>query len=231
MKKIGLIGGMSWESTLVYYQIINQEVNKMLGGFHSAKLVLESVDFAEIETLQHQNNWEALNEIMLKAAQNLEQAGADCIVICTNTMHLCCDYISKNSHLPILHIAKATGEAVHNLGLKKVLLLGTKFTMEQTFYSDILYDKFNIQTVIPELKDRNTVHQIIYNELVHGILNPDSKKQYQEIINKYESQGNEGVILGCTEIPLLITQKDVNVPVFNTTDIHAKAAVSFALSE
>ncbi len=229
MKKIGLIGGMSWESSLEYYRIINEEVRKKLGGFHSAKSVMESVDFAEIEELQHKDDWEALNKQMVQAAKNLEKAGADLILLCTNTMHLCSDEIRKNSSIPFLHIATATGEKIKEKKLNKVLLLGTKFTMEKDFYKNILHNDFGIDVMIPGEKDREIVHKIIYEELVHGKLLPQSKEKYLDIIQKSIDKGAQGVILGCTEIPLLIKQKDLNIPVFDTTRIHAEKAVEWAL--
>ncbi len=229
MKKIGLIGGMSWESSLVYYEIINEKVREILGGFHSARSVMESVDFAEIEKLQHANDWDSLNDKMVEAAQNLEKAGADIVILCTNTMHLCSDAITRNISIPFLHIAEATGKKIKEQKIQKVLLLGTKFTMEKDFYKKILHNDFGIEVLIPNTNDRNTVHQIIYEELVHGIIQPESKKKYQEIIEKAVKNGAEGVILGCTEIPLLIQSGDVDIPVFDTTRIHAKAAVEFAL--
>lgn len=230
MKTIGLIGGMSWESTLVYYKLINEYVKAEKGGIHSAKCIIDSVDFSEIEALQRSNNWEKLNEIMVVSAQKLEQAGANLIVLCTNTMHLCSQQIVANISIPFLHIAQVTGQEIGKYNLSKVGLLGTKFTMEQDFYKNILKNQFAIETIIPELDDRNTVHQIIYNELTQGVFKPSSKKIYLKIINSLIDKGAQGIILGCTEIPLLISQKDVTVPVFDTTAIHAKYAVKMALS-
>jgi len=213
----------------VYYEIINEKVREILGGFHSARSVMESVDFAEIEKLQHANDWDSLNDKMVEAAQNLEKAGADIVILCTNTMHLCSDAITRNISIPFLHIAEATGKKIKEQKIQKVLLLGTKFTMEKDFYKKILHNDFGIEVLIPNTNDRNTVHQIIYEELVHGIIQPESKKKYQEIIEKAVKNGAEGVILGCTEIPLLIQSGDVDIPVFDTTRIHAEAAVEFAL--
>ncbi len=230
MKKIGLIGGMSWESTQVYYQIINRRVNEKLGGYHSAKCVLESVDFAKIEEFQHKDDWKSLAEVMVEAAVNLEKAGAEFIVLCTNTMHLCSGEIRKNINIPFLHIAEATGNAIQKLSLNKVLLLGTRFTMEMDFYKRILDEDFGIETLTPNKQDREKVHRIIYEELVHGIIKNESKQVYQAIIDKAVEAGAEGVILGCTEIPLLIQSNDVNIPVFDTALIHAASAVEFALS-
>lgn len=231
MKKIGLIGGMSWESSLVYYEIINEKIREILGGFHSSKCVMESVDFAEIEKLQHKDDWHSLNKIMVDSAKNLENAKADIIVLCTNTMHLCSEEIIKNVNIPFLHIAVATGKKIKENKLKKVLLLGTKFTMEKDFFKKILKDDFDIEVIIPNESDRDIVHRIIYNELVHGKIETDSKKEYQRIINYSIKNGAEGVILGCTEIPLLIKDKDINIPAFDTTRIHAEAAVEFALKK
>ena len=231
MKKIGLIGGMSWESSLVYYKIINEKVREMLGGFHSSKCVMESVDFAEIEKLQHRGDWNSLNKIMVDAAKNLENAKADLIVLCTNTMHLCSEEIINNVSIPFLHIAAATGEKIKERKIKKVLILGTKFTMEKEFFKKILKDDFGIEVIIPNETDREIVHQIIYNELVHGKIESNSKKEYQRIINDSIKNGAEGVILGCTEIPLLIKAKDLGIPAFDTTKIHAESAVVFALKQ
>ncbi|MBC9798658.1 aspartate/glutamate racemase family protein [Sinomicrobium weinanense] len=231
MKKIGLIGGMSWESSLVYYKIINEKTRDILGGFHSSRCILESVDFAEIEDLQHKSDWEALTKIMIQCARKLENAGADMIVICTNTMHLCSEEIVKNTNIPFLHIASATGKKIKEQKIKKVLLLGTKFTMEKDFFRNLLRTDFDVETIIPDKKSRETVHQIIYEELVHGEINPGSKQAFQDIINNGINHGAEGVILGCTEIPLLIQSSDVNVPVFDTTRIHAESAVEFALGK
>ena len=229
MKKIGLVGGMSWESTQEYYRIINEKVKEELEGFHSAKCVLESVDFAEIEELQHKGDWEQLCRLMADAAVNLEKAGAELIVLCTNTMHLCSEGIRKNTNIPFLHIAEATGRKISERQIKKVLLLGTRFTMEKEFYKQILSKDFGIETIVPNESDRNTVHRIIYDELVHGIIKEVSKLEYKRIIEKAVEQGAQGVILGCTEIPLLIKNEDVDIPVFDTTRIHAEMAVEMAL--
>lgn len=229
MKKIGLIGGMSWESSLVYYRIINEKVRELLGGFHAAKCIMESVDFAEIEKLQHQNDWEALDTMMAGAARTLENANADVIVLCTNTMHLCSAAIKAGIKIPFLHIAEATGQKIKGQQLSKVLLLGTKFTMEKDFFREILRNDFGIEAIVPNEGDRDFVHQIIYNELVHGKITAESKGAYQRVINTAISKGAQGVILGCTEIPLLIKAQDVSIPIFDTTRIHAESAVEFAL--
>ncbi len=231
MKTIGLIGGMSWESSLVYYEIINKKIREILGGYHSCKSVMISVDFAEVETLQHKNNWEALNKLMADAAVKLQAAGADLIVLCTNTMHLCSDAIKSATDIPFLHIAEATGEAIIKKNFKKVALLGTRFTMEKDFYKTVLRDNYSIEVIVPPTEDRKKIHNIIYNELVHGRIREKSRRVYQNIIKDLEKAGAEGVILGCTEIPLLISNDDVDLPVFDTTRIHAEKAVELALKD
>ncbi len=228
MKTIGLIGGMSWESTAIYYELINKQVKKLLGGFHSAKCILTSVDFAEIEYLQHKDDWDGLNQLMVNAAKQLENAGADLFILCTNTMHLCSDEMTKNTSVPFLHIAKATGEAINKKGMNKVALLGTKFTMEKDFYKNSLKE-YGIEVIIPNKVDRDIVHQIIYKELVLGTVRDTSKKELIRIIKTLELDGAKGIILGCTELPMLIQQKDVNISVFDTTKIHAESAVKLAL--
>ncbi|WP_026884736.1 aspartate/glutamate racemase family protein [Clostridium akagii] len=229
MKIIGMIGGMSWESSLEYYRIINQTAQLKLGGFHSAKCLMYSVDFEEIEILQHEEKWDKLTDIMVDAAQKLKRGGADFIIICTNTMHKMASDIEDRAEIKVLHIAEVTGQQVVKKGMKKVGLLGTKFTMEQDFYKKILEEKFNIDVIIPEENERKIVHEIIYNELCKGIISETSKKKYINIINNLVLNGAEGVVLGCTEIPILIKQEDVNIPVFDTTTIHAISAVEFAL--
>lgn len=231
MRTIGLIGGMSWESSIVYYQLINQKTKELLGGLHSSESVLYSVDFEEIARLQHENKWEELNLIMLNAAKRLENAGADFIVLCTNTMHLCYDAIRSGISIPFLHIAEATGEAIVKKGIKKIALLGTKFTMEKNFYKDYLKEKFNIETLIPAEEEREIIHNIIYNELVLGEINENSRQAYIKIINRMEEEGAQGVALACTEIPLLISNSDLNIPIFNTTEIHAEKAVEWSLKD
>lgn len=230
MKKIGLIGGMSWESSLVYYKIINEEIRRALGGFHSAKCIMESVDFAEIEELQHKDDWDMLNSVMAEAAINLTAAKAEIIILCTNTMHLCSEAIIQSTSIPFLHIAKATGRKIKGQHINKVLLLGTKFTMEKDFFKKILKDDFGIEVIIPNKEDMEIIHRVIYDELVHGRILPESKNQYIRIIEESTNHGVEGVILGCTEIPLLIGSYDVDIPVFDTTRIHAERAVQLALT-
>jgi aspartate racemase len=229
MKTIGLIGGMSWESSLEYYRILNEKVKKELGGLHSAKTIMFSVDFEEIKNLQHEGEWAKLTEIMIGAAKSLEKAGAEMIVICTNTMHKMAPEVEKNISLPLIHIADATAQSIKNLKLKKVGLLGTKFTMEQAFYKNRLIEKHNIDVVVPNDEDRDLVHKIIYNELCLGNIKDSSKQEYIRIINNLIKDGAEGVILGCTEIPLLIKQEDVAIPIFDTTTIHAEIAVMEAI--
>ncbi|WP_103068310.1 aspartate/glutamate racemase family protein [Aquimarina sediminis] len=229
MKTIGLIGGMSWESSAVYYELINKHVKELQGGFHSSKCILYSVDFAEIEELQRKGDWNNLNKLMVDSAKKLEQAGADLIVLCTNTMHLCSEEIIKNTSIPFLHIADATAKAIKSQGLKKIALLGTKFTMEKDFYKTILKN-YKIEVLIPSDKDREIIHQIIYQELVLGNIQDSSREEFKRVIKTLQLEGAEGTILGCTEIPLLIKSKDVDIPVFDTTRIHAENAVKIALS-
>jgi aspartate racemase len=229
MKIIGLIGGMSWESSLEYYRIVNEKTKDVLGGLSSSKCLMYSVDFGEIETLQHQGDWEKLNELMADAAIRLHKGGADVIVLCTNTMHLCSEAIMNSVPIPFIHIADATGEKIATKGLKKIGLLGTQFTMEKDFYKDALINKYGIETIIPNEEDRKEIHRIIYEELVLGKINTESREKYKEVIKRLQADGAEGVILGCTEIPLLISQEDVEIPIFDTTTIHAEKAVEWAL--
>jgi len=229
MKKMGLLGGMSWESSLEYYRIMNETVKEKLGGSHSANCLMYSFDFQEIENLQHRGEWEKLKRLMIDEAKNLKKAGAESIVICTNTMHLMAPDIESGTGLKVIHIAEATGDEILKRGVKKVLLLGTKFTMEGTFYREKLEEK-GIEVIIPTESDRQVVHDIIYNELILGELNPQSRRKYVEIINRAADIGVTGVVLGCTEIPLLIKDKDVDIEVFDTTEIHAKAAIEHAIN-
>jgi len=228
MQTIGLIGGMTPQSTIMYYEVLNSLANNQFGGFHSCKVVINSVDFGEIAKLQKVNRWDKLEDIMEKAALNLENAGAGLILICANTMHLTIDVVRNSVSIPVIHIAEATAEKIINKGMKRVALLGTKFTMELPFYKDVLAT-FSIETIIPNEEDRAIVNEIIYNELTIGLLSEISKKAYIKIINKLMDDGAEGVILGCTEIPLLIKQNDVKIPVFDTTTIHATKAFNLAL--
>ena len=229
MKTIGLLGGMSWESTLEYYRIINQTVKARLGGSHSAQCLLYSVDFAEIEPLQHAGQWEKLTQVMLTAAGRLEQGGADCLVICTNTMHRMADAIQSATPLPLLHIADATAAAIKKQGLQTVGLLGTRFTMEGSFYRGKLEHEHGLRVLIPDDAGREVVHKVIYDELIHGVIREESRRAYLEVIANLLADGAQGVILGCTEISLLIQQKDVGLPVFDTTSLHAQAAVEWVL--
>ncbi|MCB8963564.1 MAG: aspartate/glutamate racemase family protein [Bacteroidales bacterium] len=229
MKTIGLIGGMSWESSLEYYRIINQEVKHRLGGLHSSKSLMYSVEFDEIQHLQHIGDWDSLTRIMIDAGKKLEKGGADFIVICTNTMHRMFEDVQANVSIPLLHIADATAQRIKANGINTIALLGTKFTMEQDFYKGRLLNNHGINVIIPNEEDRNTVHSIIYNELCQGQINQPSREQYIRIIEKLKGEGAEGVILGCTEIPLLIKQADVSIPTFDTTRIHAEMAVTLAL--
>lgn len=231
MKTIGLIGGMSWESTLEYYKILNESVKERVGGLHSARCVVYSFDFEEIEELQHQGNWNKLTELMIEAAQKLEKTGAELIIICTNTMHKMADEVQRAIKIPLIHIADATAEVTKEKRLKKVGLFGTKFTMEEDFYKKRITEKHGIEVIIPNKDERELIHNVIYNELCLGILNPESKARFKEIVENLISNGAEGIILGCTEIPLLIKQEDIQVPVFDTTTIHAKSAVEFALKD
>ncbi len=231
MKTIGLIGGMSWESSAVYYDLINKKVKEVLGGFHSCKNIMVTVDFAEIEKLQHKDEWAALDDMMAESAKQLELAGADIVVLCTNTMHLCSQAIINSISIPFLHIAQATGMEIINKNLKKVGLLGTKFTMEKDFYKKYILDNFGIEVIIPNDEEIKKVHNIIYQELVHGNIKDDSREVYKNIIKNLQQRGAEGVILGCTEIPSLISDSDVDIHVFDTTTIHAEKAVEWALSD
>jgi len=229
MKTIGLIGGMSWESSIEYYRIINEEVYKKLGKSHSCSCIMYSVDFEPIKKLQHKNKWEELTDIMIKISQNLENSGADFIVICTNTMHIMAEDIEKSINIPIFHLVDAVADRIQNKKIKKVGLLGTKFTMEQNFYKKRLKKVHNIDVIIPNEDERDIIHSVIYNELINGKIKEESKQMYKIIIENLQKNGAEGVILGCTEIPLLIKQKDSEIPVFDTSTIHAKKAVEFAL--
>jgi aspartate racemase len=229
MKTIGLIGGMSWESSQEYYRIINEEIKLKLGGFHSAKCILYSVDFAEVEKLQHEERWEELTDLMIAAARSLENAGAECIVICTNTMHKMANEVQNSIRIPLLHLVDATAEQIKQDGLKKVGLLGTKFTMELDFYKGRLSDHFGGEVIIPDEEERKIIHHVIYNELCLGNIDQTSKTRFINIINNLIERGAEGIVLGCTEIPLLVKQEDIRVPVYDTTEIHAQAAVAFAL--
>jgi aspartate racemase len=230
MRTIGLVGGMSWESTLEYYRIINQRVKEKVGGFHSAKIVMYSVDFAEVEVRQRQGRWDELTVLMVDAAQRVERAGAELLVICANTMHMMADEVQKGVRIPLLHIGDVTAEAVRSRSFNRVGLLGTRFTMEQDFYKERLRKKHGLEVLIPGKAERELVHGILYNELCLGEIKEKSKSTFQKIIAGLEARGAQGVILGCTEIPLLVSQEDYEIPLFDTTALHAEAAVDFALA-
>lgn len=231
MKTLGLIGGMSWESSNVYYQYINRRIQSTLGGIHSAKLILYSVNFEEIEQLQQKGAWSEMGKQLTQIAQILDQAGADALVICSNTMHKLAPLIESETDIPLLHIADATGNAIQLSGLQKVGLLGTLFTMEQDFYTHRLKNRFNLDVIVPEATDRTIIHDIIYNELAKGSFTQKSKSIYIDVINRLITQGAQGIILGCTEIPLLVRSADVSVPLFDTMTLHAEMAVDYALKD
>jgi aspartate racemase len=228
MKTIGLIGGMSWESTAEYYRIINEAVKERLGGFHSAKIVMYSVDFKEIRELQLEARWAEATNLMIDAAKRVERGGADFVLICTNTMHKMAEEVEASIGIPLLHIADVTAERIISSGLKKVGLLGTAFTMEQDFYKGRLIDKYGLEVVIPSQIERKVVDNIIFNELCLGEIKDSSREQIKTIMGNLVDDGAQGIILGCTELPSLIKQKDCSVPLFDTTAIHAKAAAEYA---
>lgn len=230
MGTIGLLGGMSWESTVTYYRVINEEVKRRLGGLHSAKICMYSVDFDEIEKLQHAEKWQETATILSRAARNIEAGGADFLVICTNTMHKVAPEIESALTIPILHIADATAEMILTNGISTVGLLGTKFTMEQTFYKGRLSERHGIEVIVPERQDREIIHGVIYQELCLGKVNKKSRQEYVRIIESLAAEGAEAVILGCTEISLLVQQEHTSVPLFDTTKIHAIKAAEKALS-
>jgi aspartate racemase len=229
MKTIGMIGGMSWESSMEYYRIVNEAIKERLGDLHSAKSLMVSVDFAEIEVLQREGRWEEATRAMIEAAQSVEAGGADFLIICTNTMHKMAEEVQRNIGIPLLHIADATAEVIQARGVRRVGLLGTRFTMEENFYRGRLVELHNLEVIIPEQADREIVHRIIYAELVLGRIEPASKAEYLRIITDLAKAGAEGIILGCTEIGMLVSQADSRLPLFDTTRIHAQAAVQFAL--
>ncbi|WP_223702166.1 aspartate/glutamate racemase family protein [Sutcliffiella deserti] len=229
MKTIGLIGGLSWESTSVYYSYINRYVQQKLGGIHSAKCLIYSFDFEDIAALQRKGEWDKATDKMIKAAKCLEHGGAELIVICTNTMHLVADEIQRACKIPVIHIVESVIKEIKKQNITKIGLLGTKFTMEQTFYRRLL-EQQNIDVLIPNVKQREDVHNIIFDELCRGEFSASSKSVYLDIINQLVQQGAEGIILGCTEIPLLISQEDTPIPLFDTTHIHAKNVVDLALN-
>ena len=230
-KVIGLIGGMSWESSAEYYRIVNQTVRSRLGGLRSARCIMWSFDFGEIEALQHAGRWDDAATELIAAAQRLERGGADFIVICTNTMHRMADQVQAAIGLPLLHIADPTAERIKKAGMKKVGLLGTAFTMEQDFYKGRLADRHGLEVLVPDDDDCALVHRVIYEELVQGRINPLSRLTYCEVIARLVKRGAEAVILGCTEIMLLVKPEDSAVPLFDTTALHAEAAVDLALAK
>lgn len=229
MKTIGLLGGMSWESTVGYYRAINEGVKNTLGGLHSAKIAMYSVDFEPIEKLQHEGDWEGTARILSEAAKGVQSAGADFLLICTNTMHKVAPQIERAIKIPVLHIADATAEVLVHKGIKTVGLLGTAFTMEQDFYKGRLNEKYGVNVLVPNKEDRQIVHKIIYQELCIGKIDADSKSEYLRIIDLLANKGAEAVILGCTEIGMLVSQGDTKVTLFDTTTIHAEKAVEFAI--
>lgn len=230
MRTIGLIGGLSWQSTQTYYHTINTEINARLGKNHSAIILMYSFDFEDIQLLQNNSDWNRLNDLMANAGKRLKDAGADCLLICSNTMHECAGYIEKQVNIPLLHIADAVGDFLIQGNLKSAGLLGTKFLMHSDTYTDRLKEKFGIETYLPDEDDIKVLNQIIYNELVKGIINGDSRSRILSIIQDMQSKGIEAIILGCTEIPLIIKQDHCDIPVVDTTDIHAKSAVNYALT-
>ncbi|MGJ8680960.1 aspartate/glutamate racemase family protein [Paraglaciecola sp.] len=230
MKTIGLIGGMSWESTASYYQVINQGIKQQLGGFHSAKIVLVSVDFAEIEKLQQVGDWQKMALILSKAAQDIESAGADFFLICTNTMHKVAEQVQQAVNIPLLHIADATGEKLTENKITKVALLGTKFTMQQPFYKDRLMAKYKLTVHTPSDSEQEIIHRVIYQELCLGVVEQKSRNEYLNIIDRLTNKGAQGIILGCTEIGLLVNKTHTTHPLFDTAFIHAKMAVKKSLS-
>ncbi|MCP3924413.1 MAG: aspartate/glutamate racemase family protein [Desulfobacterales bacterium] len=230
MKTIGLIGGMSWESTSDYYRIINTEMKKRVGGFNSAKIALYSVNFGEIEKLQCSGDWEGTSTFLIDAAQKVEKAGADFLLICTNTMHIIAEEVEESVNIPLIHIADATGEALITDGIKNVGLLGTSYTMEKDFYKGRLTEKYGLNVIVPDEKDRKIVNDLIYKELCLGIVKDSSRDEFDRVVSKLSSKGCEAVILGCTEIGILLKENST-IPLYDTTKIHATKAVDFSLSD
>tara|TARA_R110002020_G_scaffold176357_1_gene368595 strand:- start:2128 stop:2823 length:696 start_codon:yes stop_codon:yes gene_type:complete len=231
MRVIGVLGGMSWESTQGYYRALNEGVKAALGGFHSAKIVMVSVDFAEIEALQQLGDWHAAGELLASAAQSVERAGADCLLIATNTMHKVAPVIEQAVTIPLLHIADATAEQLTADGITRVGLLGTRFTMEQDFYIGRLEKQFGIEVVVPDQSERDTIHRVIFDELCQGRIEDVSRQRYLAIIDSLHAHGAQAVILGCTEIAMLVGQRDTTVPLYDTTALHAQRAVAWALND
>lgn len=229
MKTIGLLGGMSWESTVVYYQLLNRLARKRLGGLHSAKLLLWSFDFHDIEVLQAEGDWDAATSAMIEAARNVERGGAECMLICTNTMHKMAGDVQAAIDVPLIHIADATADAIKETAAQKPLLLATRYTMEQDFYKGRLRDQHGVDVIVPGDQDRTIIHDTIYNELCQGIVSDESHKQYLKVVARSRAEGADSVIFGCTEVGLLVSADDFDVPTFDTTHIHAEAAINFAL--
>lgn len=228
MRTLGLLGGMSWESTIPYYRIINQTVKEKLGGLHSAKIVLFSIDFDEMAQLQHAGDWDGAAAMLCRAAQGLRAAGAESIVICTNTMHKVAEQVERAAGIPLLHVVDVVSDELYRRGLKKIGLLGTRFTMEQDFYRNRLWAN-GIEAIVPNADDRDTIHRVIYEELCKGVVREESRKAYREIIARLIEDGAQGIVLGCTEIAMLIGPNDCAVPTFDTTEIHARAAALCAM--
>lgn len=229
MKKIGMLGGMSWESTSLYYSLINQTIKAELGGLHSARILMSSVDFAEIATLQKAGNWDATADILRAEAQGLERAGADFIVIATNTMHKILPRIENDVSIPFLHIAEATGHAIKAAGFSKVALVGTQFSMEDGFYIEYLTEQFGLEVIVPERTERQFIHHVIFDELCQGIINEDSRAEFVDIMDRLVARGAQGIIEGCTEITMLVKPEHVTMPLFDTTSLHATAAAKLSL--
>ena len=229
MKTIGLLGGMSWQSTVEYYRLINEAMNGRLGGFHSAKIILYSVDFAPFEGMMQADDWARAAHLLGQAAQNVQAGGADCLLLCANTFHIVAQEIQDCLSIPMIHVVDATAEKIKAAGIHKIGLLGTHFVMEKDFYKGRLIEQHNLEVLVPSPADRQIVHQVIFDELVRGNINPKSRQQYQRIIRELAEQGAGGVILGCTEMALLIKSADSPLPTFDTTELHALAAVDLAL--
>lgn len=231
MKTIGLIGGMSWESTIPYYRVINETIKTRRGGLHSARVILYSVDFQEIESLQRAGDWDGAAAVLVQSAQALESAGAEFLVLCTNTMHKVAPAIEGSVSIPLLHIADATGAAITAAGHSVVGLLGTRFTMEQAFYREYLRERHGLQVIVPDADDRAIIHRVIYEELCLGVISPASRHEYRRILSALAAQGAQAILLGCTEIALLVGEEDSERPLFDTTTLHARAAAEHALEE
>lgn len=229
MKTIGLIGGISWQSTAVYYQVINRRTNELLGGSHSAKVLMYSVDFDEVARMQHEGRWDDFQDLIIDAAKRLERGGADFFLICANTPHIVADGVEQAVGIPLVHIGDAVGQTIKDAGMSKVGLLGTRFTMEEDFLKARLREKFEIESIVPDKEDRDLVHSVIYNELVNGDIRDESRDAYLKIIDKLTADGAEGIILGCTEIPLLVSPADTSAVLFDTARLHAERAVGLAL--